>query len=242
MALVPGPSSEDTTSTWAARFAARRAQHGEVDVRGVVVDDATAADLGPSLATFQLGESGSGEHLMRAACTAGADDGYLAALADFVGEEQEHARLLADVLGEMGHPLRTSHWTDRFFVAVRRLHSLRTEVLVLMVAEVVALTYYGTLRDGIRDARLADVFGRIHDDEVVHVDFHCETLPAFLSRFPGPIHWLARIAWNVLVTGASIVVAIDHRRVLARCGRSPIAFVRSVAVDRASVDSRLFAR
>lgn len=37
------------------------------------------------------------------------------------------------------------------FQRLRRLGGLRTEVLLLLVAEVVALHYYSTLRDGVGD-------------------------------------------------------------------------------------------
>lgn len=35
------------------------------------------------------------------------------------------------------------HWSDAIFVRLRRLLGLRTELMVLTVAEVVALSYYG---------------------------------------------------------------------------------------------------
>jgi hypothetical protein len=37
------------------------------------------------------------------------------------------------------------HWSDVVFVRLRRLMGLRTELMVLTVAEVVALSYYGGL-------------------------------------------------------------------------------------------------
>jgi hypothetical protein len=231
------PSTAKAERTWARRFASRVGQHRDVtEVELPPVEPVVAA----SLAVFQLGESGTGEHLLAAAHRAETDDDHVTALGHFVAEEQEHARMLQVVLDTWGWPLRTSHWSDRIFVAIRRAHSLRTEVLVLMVAEVVALTYYSALRDGIGVAALRDVFARIHADEVLHVDFHCQTLPPHLRRFPPLVRAVARLLWSVLVTGASVAVAASHRRALRHVGMSPWTFVRRVAADRRHVSRRLF--
>src|SRR3954453_14138899 len=122
---------EQSTATWRSGFDERHGQHGVITAVALgEVEPGLRDVLGPSIATFQLGESGTGEHLLAAASRAGADAAYVDALRLFVVEEQEHARLLAMVLRRFQVPLRTTHWSDRVFVAVRRLHSLRTEVLV----------------------------------------------------------------------------------------------------------------
>lgn len=177
------------SDVWAGRFDERAGQHAGVQsVEVTSLDQQAAQLLGPSLAIFQLGESGTGEHLFEAARRSGTDLDYQRCLERSVAEEQEHARMLAVVLEAMRVPLRHSHWTDGVFVLIRRAHSLRTEVLVLMVAEVVALSYYGALASGVRVPDLRDVFDRIHADEVVHVAFHSDTLPEQLQRFPRPVH------------------------------------------------------
>lgn len=206
------------------------------------LDRATAALLGPSLAIFQLGESGTGEHLFEAARRAGTDADYRQCLQHFIAEEQEHARLLALVLDALGEPLRHRHWTDGAFVLIRRAHSLRTEILVLMVAEVVALSYYGALAGGVASPDLTEVFGRIHTDEMVHVAFHADTLPNQLRRFPRPVHALSRVLWSTLVVGAALVVAKDHGRLLAYVGVPRRRFLRQVLSDHRRIGAALFRR
>lgn len=228
---------------WADRFDERAGRHAEVRAVDVTaLDRRTAELLGPSLAVFQLGESGTGEHLFHAARRAGTDLDYRHCLERFVAEEQEHARMLGVVLDALGAPRRHRHWTDAAFVLIRRAHSLRTEVLVLMVAEVVALSYYGALARGVSAPDLADVFGRIHADEVVHVAFHSDTLPGQLQRFPRPVHALSRLGWSVLVVGAAAVVAMDHGRLLAHVGVPRRRFLRQVLSDRRRVAAALFRR
>ncbi|NEE41497.1 ferritin-like domain-containing protein, partial [Streptomyces sp. SID7982] len=93
------------------------------------------------------------------------DAEYASAVRMFVAEERNHARLLALLLASGGAPVIASHWSDRAFVTLRRALGLRLELLVLMIAEVVALRYYRALRDGAGDALTREVAGRILADE-----------------------------------------------------------------------------
>lgn len=228
------------TATLAQVHDLRAGRHGDVSVTTSILSADQRAIVGRSLATFQVGESGTGEHLFAAAAADGASAEYDAALRAFVAEEQEHARLLALVLHAIDHPLRTDHWTDRVFVLIRRIKSLRTEILTLLVAELIAIRYYEALAAGVPDPGVAEVARRIHDDEVRHVDFHAATLPARLAAFPAPVRTLVRGLWNVLVAATSVVVALDHGAALALAGTTRRGFVVDVWRLRADLDRRLF--
>ncbi|MEU0466566.1 ferritin-like domain-containing protein [Amycolatopsis sp. NPDC006131] len=181
-------------------------------------DWARAARLDPavvrSLQRFQVGESGDGVRLNRAAERTG-DRAYAAAVRLFVAEEQNHARLLARLLEAAGVPAITSHWTDKAFVALRRGLGLRLELAVLLIAETVALSYYRILRDGSRDALTRDVAARILDDEQRHVPFHRDRLRGSMPR---PAWWLMRTAWQLLHATTAAVVAWDHGAALRVLG------------------------
>ncbi len=234
-------TAERERATWARVHGPLQAnRHADVRLGGTTLDGDTRRVLGGSLATFQLGESGTGEHLFAAAAAAGVSADHLADLRAFIAEEQEHARLLELVLDALGHPLRTSHWTDAAFVVVRRSRSLRAEVLTLLVAEVIAIRYYGALRDGVADPAIAAVCGRIHEDELRHVAFHGETLPAYLRTMRRPARALARGLWNTLVAGTSVVVAVDHGAALRRAGCRRRDFVADVHRLRRDLDRVLF--
>lgn len=222
------------------RFDLRAQRHHDVRIERVGIDQRHARILGRSLATFQVGESGTGEHLFAAARAAGVEQGYFDQLQAFVAEEQEHARLLALALGALGFPLRNGHWSDHAFVLIRHVRSLRTEVLTLLVAEVIALRYYSALRDGINDPTLQDVFARIHADELRHVEFHSATLPAHLRRSPRAVQRLARLLWSMLVASAAVMVSFDHGRALHIVGLRRLQFVRDVWTSRGEVSKKLF--
>jgi hypothetical protein len=180
-----------------------------------------------SLQRFQAGENGDGAGLIAKSERAG-DPDYLAAVRLFVAEEQNHARLLRNVLSYAGESTIDGHWTDTVFVVVRRALGLRLELMTLMLAEVVALRYYRALRDGTGDALVTEVAGGILADERRHVPFHVDRLRDGFADTPGFARLIAAGFWWVLMTGATLVVAVDHGRALANLGVSRRRFVREV--------------
>jgi hypothetical protein len=180
-----------------------------------------------SIQRFQAGEDGDGASLLAKSAKAG-DADYLAAVRLFVAEEQNHARLLRNVLACAGEETIDGHWTDTIFITVRRGLGLRLELMTLMLAEVVALRYYRALRDGTDDRLLTDVAGRILADEQRHVPFHVDRLRAAFASTP----LLGRLAgatfWWLLMTGATLVVAADHGPALRHLGVPRRRFVTDV--------------
>ncbi|CAM5730093.1 hypothetical protein SHIRM173S_10868 [Streptomyces hirsutus] len=167
-------------ATWTRRFEderERRRVQGDPDWgQGATLHPAVWAGI----QRFQVGEDGDGANLIGKADEAG-DGDYARAVRLFVAEEQNHARLLARLLAAGHIPTLTGHWSDTVFVRLRRLMGLRLELLVLMIAEVVALRYYRALRDGTDDSLTSEVAGRILSDEQRHVPFHCERLHASMA-------------------------------------------------------------
>jgi hypothetical protein len=195
--------------------AARRLTRGDPDWRrGARLDPAVVR----SVQRFQVGESGDGANLVAKA----GDGDYGTAVKLFVAEEQNHARLLAHLLAAAGADTIGGHWSDAVFVRLRRALGLRLELLVLLVAEVIALRYYRALRDGTADPLTTDVAGRILADEQRHVPFHLRRL----GRLPA--------LWWVLLAGTAVVVALDHGPALRRLGVPRRAFVREVLAWRPS--------
>jgi len=83
-------------------------------------DSPALRELARSLSHFQLGESGEGTFLLHQAQRTYADDpAYCAALALFIQEEQEHARLLQKLVERCRGRLVTNHWTHSLFRGIR---------------------------------------------------------------------------------------------------------------------------
>jgi hypothetical protein len=194
-----------------------------------------------SLQRFQAGEDGDGASLIAKSAKAG-DHDYLSAVRLFVAEEQNHARLLKNVLACAGQPTIGGHWSDTVFVAVRRALGLRLELMTLMLAEVVALRYYRALRDGAADALLADVAGRILADEQRHVPFHVDRLRDGFCSTPAPARLVGVAFWWLLMTGATIVVAVDHGSALRALGVPAHRFAADVLATFRPIAREVFLR
>ncbi|WP_395573053.1 ferritin-like domain-containing protein [Streptomyces sp. BK79] len=219
---------------WTRRFEEERErvrEQGDPDWgRGATLPAAVWAGV----QRFQVGEDGDGANLVGKADRAG-DPDYARAVRLFVAEEQNHARLLARLLEAGGMPTLSGHWSDTVFVRLRRLTGLRLELLVLMIAEVVALRYYRVLRDGTDDALTTEVAGRILADERRHVPFHCERLRDSLAELPRVARRPVMAAWRLLLLAAALVVAADHGAALRRLGTGRRRFVAGVMASSAEV-------
>jgi hypothetical protein len=181
-----------------------------------------------SLQRFEVGERGAGRHLLGAARAEG-NEAYAQAMEFFVQEEAGHARCLAQAIRALGGTPLRGHWTDACFVGLRRLAGLRTELFVLLTAELIGLHYYRVLRDGIAEPQLQTLFADIVRDEEAHILFHCEALHWLLADLPRPARALVAAAWQTFSEAVSLVVALDHRALLAQLGSPPPTFLAACA-------------
>ncbi|HEV3363299.1 MAG TPA: ferritin-like domain-containing protein, partial [Acidimicrobiia bacterium] len=183
---------KDSTA-WLQHFERNRRNRPEPDWRRPTPFPApVAARLARSLAHFQLGESGDGDTLLVEARRTWADDpDYIAALALFVAEEQEHARLLAEQVVRLGGTLVTRHWTHGWFRRVRRALGVRFEIQTLLVAEIIGTAYYRLLRST-GDTVLRQMCELMLRDEAPHLRFHADRIVIEQLRWP----LLRRALWT----------------------------------------------
>jgi hypothetical protein len=226
-------------SRWIDHFEHNATVHARVDAAidfdaECRLSDAMRRPLIASVRRFQLGESGDGAQLLRKATLAGEPE-YLSAARLFVAEEQQHAALLLRLLGYLGGEPMSRHWSDAVFVRLRRLMGMRTELMVLTVAEVVALSYYGGLAAAGPDSAVRAVAARIVDDEHGHVQFQKQRLRAGFADSRAPARLLAFGLWWLTAVGATVVVAVDHGRLLDAIGYRRTRFIGDVLADFSKV-------
>jgi len=190
---------------------------------GVNVDARMCAPLIHSLQRFQVGESGEGRHLRKQAATTN-DDVYTASIDLFIKEEQEHARLMAEILRRMNAKLLNHHWSDACFILLRRLFGLNQELLVLLMPEMIAKRFFRALHDGSKDPVLQAVFAQIMHDEEGHLAFHVEFLQKALATLSLPSRIFQRSLWRLFFRLSCLVVMFDHRGILREVGVSPAKF------------------
>jgi hypothetical protein len=181
--------------------------------------------LARSLSHFQLGESGSGNHLFgKAERQVGEDDDYRCALELFVGEEAEHARLLLGLVKRFGGKSICRHWTHLLFRSVRRALGFNFEIQVLLTAELIGTAYYRMLGRRARDPVLDQVCARILADEAQHVSFHLDRLRDIHARLLPAERSVWCLQFQLLFSAALLVAWADHRKALEGIGTSRAEF------------------
>lgn len=191
--------------------------------REIQVEPQLRQPLIESLRHFQLGESGDGLHIRHSARQTG-DEDYAGNVDLFIAEEQRHSRWMGEILRRLKVPLMKQHWSNDAFIRLRRLLGLKHELLILLVAEMIAKRYFRALRDGTQDVTLKAVFSRILSDEEGHLAFHIDYLQHEFAQVSLVRRGLIRIVWRVIFRGTCTVVLLGHGRVLRRCGVSPLQF------------------
>lgn len=183
-----------------------------------------------SLQRFQIGETGDGKHLRKYARKL-ADPVYMQCVDLFIREEQVHGQILAEVVLSAGGTLLSWHWTDVAFILLRRILGLKTEILILLIAEVVGKCFYKCVADCVDDARLQEVFAVIVVDEIAHLQFHAEFLSFRLEKLPWFVRIFAHYAWCIIFHSACLVFIIDHRQTLEALNVSPAEFIAKCSKD-----------
>ena len=191
--------------------------------KSIRVESHLKAPLIRSLQKFQIGESGEGRKLRRHAAETG-NEAYASAMTLFIQEEQEHARLMAEILKRLDAPLLASDWSDNCFVLMRHLFGLHQELLVLLLPEMIAKRYFRALHDGTRDPVLRAVFAQIEHDEDGHLAFHIEYLRQEFTGMSFSRRMMVQILWRLVYRVTCLVVMFDHRDVLRAVGVSRRAF------------------
>lgn len=117
-----------------------------------------------------------------------------------------------------------------------------TELMVLTVAEVVALSYYGGLAADAPDPVVRAVAARIVADEHPHVRFQKDRLRAGFVASGIPLRVPAFAFWWLTAIGATVVVAVDHGPLLDAIGYRRLRFVRDVLGDFSRVAAEVLRR
>lgn len=208
--------------SWLSFFRARRDRAVSI-LPEPAMDAAKRGLVARSIATFQLGESSDGAQL-RAAAAAFARKRGLPVLPEitdlFIREEQFHAALLERFMEANGIPRLRSQWSDRVFRFLRRFAGFEAAIAVLLVAEIIALTYYRALQEATGSESLRRICETILADEEAHVAYESTLLVRFrLQRSPF-LRLAARGIHCILFAGALAVVFAGHRRVLRAGGYS----------------------
>lgn len=180
------------------------------------------AEIAPSLAGWQLGETSDGSRLLAAAAHYAArqnDPDFVEAIRLFIAEEQRHGATLGRFLAMAGAPLKSWDLGDAVFRLFRHL-MVRMEVwaTIVIMVEVHAMLYYAAIRRATASAVLRLLCEQILRDEVPHIRFQCERLAILRRERGGFLRALTGALHRVLFAGTTLAVWVGHRRALRAGG------------------------
>lgn len=177
----------------------------------------------PSMRAFQKGEGSDGRFLMQTVeryVETGGPEEYRRAMELFVREENWHSAYLKAYLDHYEGKAAKKSALDAVFRRLRHLGGIKCEVIVLVTAEMIALTYYDALSNCTDSKVLKQICKQMLDDEVPHIQFQSYTL----SRFrPNRIDILLR---TLLMNCTLLFVWCAFHKVYQTGGYGFIRFMR----------------
>lgn len=220
-----------SSKRWLAYFQENKKSCPQIVIPETVnVSAAMRPPLIHSLQRFQIGETGEGKHLKKFAARMN-DPVYEQCIDMFIKEEQHHARILAQMIASMDGTLLTWHWSDLVFIGLRRLLHLKTEIFVLLIAEVIGKCFYRTCSANLEDPLLSDAFSLIVLDELGHLEFHCRFLRNQFEKSPVFLRQFVLICWSLLFYCACLVFIADHKQALAALNVQPKQFLKDLTTS-----------
>jgi hypothetical protein len=198
--------------------------------REIVLEESLRDPLIRSLQRFQIGEIGDGEHLKTYARQL-QDPAYLHCVDLFVREEQIHGQVIGEVILALDGSLLTWHWTQIAFFVLRRMLGLKTEVLVLLIAEVIGKCFYKCVSETVPNTQIRELFAVIVIEEVAHLHFHSEFLSYQLRTRSRLTQAVVQYVWFAVFYVACIVFVLDHRSALRSMNIAQREFIAKCAKE-----------
>ncbi len=221
------PAASFSTERWLKYFEENREIQSSISLPGKIsIEPRLSIPLIRSIQRFQIGETGDGRHLKKFARKSG-DAAYLQCIDLFIQEEQSHGQILAEIIRAMGGSLISWHWSDFVFICLRRMLGLKTEIFIILIAEVIGKCFYKSVADHVEDDLMSNAFALIVCDEIAHLRFHAEFLQQRMDKYSWSQKALVHYAWSLIFYSACFVFVLDHKAALKALGVSSADFTSS---------------
>jgi hypothetical protein len=207
-----------TETDWLRYFRANSAEPRLPWDDGYQLSGAERTVVIESIQQFQLGENAQGRRLLERAQLL--DERYARALRLFIQEEQRHSYLLGRFLELQGAGCLSKHWVHGVFRKLRGFAGLELRMRVLATAEVLAIPYYGALREATGSTLLKSICTRILEEEAEHLRFQAFTFGRFGSRRPALLRAFVRTAHRWFLMATTLLVWAEHQLVFRAGGYS----------------------
>ena len=169
----------------------------------------------PSVSAFQIGEHSDGLHLIKVSESFASkfdEPTYPEVMKLFIREENFHSSYLGGFMRYHELPLRKSNFLDRTFRRLRRRGNILSEVVTLITAEIIALSYYSALSDATDSPALKRICAQMLHDELPHVIFQSYTIGHFKQS-----RWL-KLQRQLLMRAATCAVWTAYGKLFHAAG------------------------
>lgn len=138
--------------------------------------------ISSSIASFKLGEYSKGKTLRKSAEIFSIkynEPLYPKVINLFIREENFHSKYLASFMRREGIPIRSKNFLDKIFRSIRKSRAIEAEIITLVTAEIIALTYYKVLWQATSSDMLKKICNQMLNYEIPHVVFQSYTILHF---------------------------------------------------------------
>ena len=185
-----------------------------------------------SLKAWQLGETSDGRHLLTAAARYAdriGDADYVAAVRQFIREEQKHGANLGRYIDLIGEQRTRKDWGDTLFRKVRYFNrSMELWTISVIIVESAAQIFYQALHDATACKLLRSICNDILVDEAHHIKFQNERLWMIFQRKGFYNKALSLLLYSVLFFGTIHAVWYGHRKAFKAGGVDRTEFMRAM--------------
>lgn len=193
-------------------------------------DELTKEDIKcitPSIRAFQIGEGSEGKNLKKRVknyVEKTKDYPYEKAMDWFVIEENRHSQTLKKYMEIYDIQPLENIGIDKVFRVLRKLMGLECEVIVLVTAEMIALSYYTALSNATNSDLLKTICKQMLQDELKHVVFQSYTLHKISRKRNKILNTIVRVIRKGIMRITLQVVWIKYKELFIKGGYSKKQF------------------
>ena len=173
----------------------------------------------PSIKAFQIGEGSEGKHLMKVVEKFALKNNYkdyIEIMKWFIAEENRHSQTLKKYMEIYNIKPVDKLWIDNVFRMLRKIMGLECEIIILVTAEMIALSYYTALSNVTNSKLLKTICSQMLNDELKHVVLQSDTLHRISKNRNKFLNKLVRNLRKIIMRITSFVVWHKYKNIFIK--------------------------
>lgn len=173
----------------------------------------------PSIKAFQIGEGSEGKHLSKVVKKFANKTNYLKyeeIMKWFILEENRHSQTLKKYMDIYNIKSIKNIWIDNIFRTLRKLMGLECEIIILVTAEMIALSYYTALSNVTDSELLKTICKQMLSDELKHVVLQSDTLHRISEHRNNALNSIIRIIRKIVMKITCFIVWHKYKKLFIK--------------------------